>query len=147
MKLLEYRLRPKSDYLIIASWEKVYGLSSHWKNNLTFYEDELHFLATMFSQENYGEQEYKTMKQFLADLLVQVRSLLHQTDLHLTHLSRIIKNPAEINNSADLLFREEHNILEDNIYAFEQALRQTKERLFTLHVKKAGSVTRKIIPN
>jgi hypothetical protein len=142
MNLLEYRLRPKSDYIIIASWEKVYSLSAHWKNNLSFYEDELHFLAATLSlKENHGEQGYKTMKQLLADLLVQVRSLLHQTDLHLVHLGRFIKNPREADASGDLLFREEHNVLEDNIVAFEQALRQTKEKLFKLAGERVVAAT------
>jgi hypothetical protein len=56
-----------------------------------------------------------------------------QVDQHLAHLGKVIK---EAYNSEDLLFRQEHNVLEDNISAFIDSFRQTKQRLFKTVAKK-----------
>jgi hypothetical protein len=50
-----------------------------------------------------------------------------QTDQHLAHIGKIIK---EFDNNDDLLFRQEHNVLEDNIIAFERYFRDLKQKLF-----------------
>jgi hypothetical protein len=128
MKLLEYRLRPKSDYLMLAPWEELYRLTEQWKKDLSFYEDELQFLKDLVLLNSMkSDSSVAKLKELVNDSLTQLRLLIAQTDQHLGHLGRVIK---EADNREDLLFREEHDVLEDNINAFLQAFRLLKQKLF-----------------
>jgi len=128
MKLLEYRLRPGNDYLKLAPWEELFRLTEFWKKELAFYEEELHFFEDIIViNETDSDKDTQQLKQFIRDMFLQLRSLMIQTDQHLAHIGKIIK---ESDNNDDLLFREEHNVLEDNIIAFERSFRDLKQKLF-----------------
>jgi hypothetical protein len=141
MKLLEYRLRPKSDYLMLAPWEELYRLTEQWKKDLLFYKDELTFLDKLLTL--YGERsnpDTAKSRDLNNDAITQLRSLIKQTDQHLAHLGKIIK---QADNSEDLLFREEHNVLEDNINAFLESFQQQKRNLFRVVENFSGSTASK----
>ncbi|WP_121357453.1 hypothetical protein [Flavisolibacter nicotianae] len=127
MKLLEYRLRPKKDFLMVAPWQELYKLTEYWKNELGFYQDELQFLENLLTVYEGPDTEAPEFRQLLSDTRIQLHNLMIQTDTHLAHLGKIIK---EADNSDDLLFREEHDLLEDAINSFMAAFRQLKQRLF-----------------
>ena len=126
---------------MIAPWEELYRLTEQWKKDLSFYEDELHFFENLL--HIYGNQPDNTitlLKDLVNDSLIQLQSLMIQADQHLAHLGKIIK---ENDNSEDLLFREEHDILEDNINAFVQALFHLKQKLFAAIEQKMHEPARK----
>lgn len=127
MRLLEYRLRPKKDFLMVAPWQELYKLTEHWKDELSFFEEELQFLENLLTVYEGPDQEATEFRQLLNDTRIQLHALMIQTDTHLAHLGKIIK---EADNSEDLLFREEHNVLEDAINSFMTAFRQLKQKLF-----------------
>lgn len=127
MRLLEYRLRPKKDFLMVAPWQELYKLTEHWKDELGFFQDELQFLEKLLTVYEGLDTEAPEFRQLLNDTRIQLHALVIQTDTHLSHLGKIIK---EADNSEDLLFREEHNVLEDAINSFMTAFRQLKQKLF-----------------
>lgn len=127
MRILEYRLRPKKDFLMVAPWQELYKLTEHWKDELGFYQDELQFLENLLTVYEGPDTEAPEFRQLLNDTRIQLHALMIQTDTHLAHLGKIIK---EFDNSEDLLFREEHDLLEDAINSFMTAFRQLKQKLF-----------------
>lgn len=113
---------------MLAPWEELYKLTEQWKKDLSFYQEELNFLETLlFLYNSKPPANTEQLKQLIKDTSIQLKSLIIQADLHLAHLGKIIK---EVDNSEDLLFREEHDILEDNINAFVQSFRELKQKLF-----------------
>lgn len=141
MKLLEYRWRPGKDYLKVAPWEELFRLTEFWKNELAFYEEELHFFEDLVAiYESDSDKDMQQLKQLIGDTFLQLRSLMIQTDQHLAHIGKIIKE-ADLND--DLLFRDEHDVLEDNILAFEQSFRELKQKLFKTVGRKMNTVINK----
>jgi hypothetical protein len=129
MKLLEYRLRPKSDYLMLAPWEELYRLTEQWKKDLLFYKDELNFFEKLLRlYAKASTPGLVQLKERTTDTFAQLRLLDAQTDQHLAHLGKII---TQADNSEDLLFRTEHNVLEDNINAFLESFRLLKQNAFS----------------
>jgi hypothetical protein len=128
MKLLEYRLRPKRDYLMMAPWQELYELTEYWKKELAFYDEELQFFDNLVTIYEGPDGEALELRQLLIDTRVQLRNVKNQADTHLAHLAKVVR---DADNSEDILFREEHNVLEDNIHAFTGAFRQLKQKLFT----------------
>ena len=126
MKLLEYRLRPKRDYLMVAPWQELYELAEYWKEELVFYEEELGFFDSLLRRYEGPGQEAQELRQMLGDTRLQIRTLTNQADTHLAHVGKMVR---DADNSNDVLFREEHNVLEDNIYAFSGAFRELKQKL------------------
>jgi Zn-dependent M32 family carboxypeptidase len=127
MKLLEYRLRPKRDYLMVAPWQELYKLTEYWKEELAFYEEELQFFDNLVTLYEGPDRKAPELRQLLNDTRLQLRTLMNQADTHLAHLGKVVR---DADNSDDELFREEHNVLEDNIYALTGAFRQLKQKLF-----------------
>jgi hypothetical protein len=139
--LLEYRWRPEKDYLKLAPWEELFRRTESWKNELAFYEDELHFFEDLISlNETDSDKNIQQLKQSISDAFLQLKSLMIQTDQHLAHIGKIIK---ESDNNDDLLFREEHNVLEDNIIAFERFFRDLKQKLFKTVGKKRNPASKR----
>jgi hypothetical protein len=129
MKLLEYSLRPKSDYIMLAAWEDLYKLTEYWKKELEFYLDEVRFFDNLIGYYNTGEEsELNELVDLVKQTRAELRTIMVQTDEHLAHLGKVIK---EVNKKEDNLFREEHNVLEDNINAFTQAFRQLKNKIYS----------------
>ncbi|TCJ14590.1 hypothetical protein EPD60_11450 [Flaviaesturariibacter flavus] len=126
MKLLEYRLRPNRDYLTGAPWQELYSLTEYWKEELAFYEEELRFFDNLITRYEGRDQQGEALRQMLNDTRQQIRTLRDQADTHLDHVGKMVRNA---DNKDDGLFREEHNVLEDNIYAFIGAFRQLKQKL------------------
>ena len=127
MKLLEYRLRPKRDYLMVAPWQELYELTEYWKKELDFYEEELQFFDNLVTLYEGPDGEAPELRQLLNDSRLQISNLKNQAETHLAHLGKVVRDS---DNSDDGLFREEHNVLEDNIHAFADAFRQLKQKLF-----------------
>ena len=127
MKLLEYRLRPKKDYLMVAPWEELYELTEYWKEELAFYLEELQFFDNLVTVWEGPDREAPELRQMLDDTRLQLRTLMNQADTHLAHIGKVVR---EFDNSDDELFRDEHDVLEDNIHAFTVAFRQLKQKLF-----------------
>jgi len=127
MKLLEYRFRPKSEYIIKAPWKELYTLTEYWKKELSFYEEEILFYEKLVEAYNSDNSpKLAELSNMLRDAEGQLKAINAQTDEHLLHIKEILEKS---DNSQDLLFKEEHNVLEDNIAAFIKAFRQIRQSL------------------
>ena len=126
-KLIEFRYRPKDDFLIRASWEELYSLTSHWISELTFYADEILFFERLLKTHNsMKDPKLEEMDHMIIDMNVQLRSIVKQTDEHLNHIIQFLKG----NPDQAYLFREEHNVLEDTIVAFTKEFQTLRRTLF-----------------
>jgi hypothetical protein len=47
---MEFRSRPKSDYLQSAHWQELHALATHWKSDMNFFEDELRFIDLLIDK-------------------------------------------------------------------------------------------------
>jgi hypothetical protein len=125
----QFRYRPKSDYLMQATWQELYKLAEHWKSELQFYADELRFFGKLVSSyDGSSDPELVQVNRMIKDAGIQLKSISSQTEEHLKHIGQVLtgKSPGQ-----DMLFREEHNVLEDNIAAFIQAVRNLRIKLFS----------------
>ncbi len=135
MEQPEYRFRPKANYMMEATWQELYKLTEHWKNDLAFYEDEIRFFKKILSTyANQAGSKQEELTKRVEDADIQLKVFQKQTDEHLKHIAQFIKvldTGQEIENNEDYVFREEHNLLEDNIAVFTDVFWKLKKTVFT----------------
>ena len=134
MEQFEYRSRPKSNYIMEATWQELYKLAEHWKNELAFYKDEIRFFKKLSAKYNYIKNpKFEELKQRVDDAELQLKILHAQTEEHLKHITQFIKmlEEGQETDNEDHIFREEHNLMEDNIMAFANAFWQLRKAIFT----------------
>ena len=118
--MINYRNRPKGQYIQEASWQDLYKLTEEWKNNLDFQLFEIEFLQNLIKtyfvelldQENLDE--LRELQKDLYQYENQSKLLLENVDVHLSHIVKVIDEPFTFDASA---FRQEHELLEDNTSA------------------------------
>ncbi len=134
MEPFEYRLRPKSNYMMNASWQELYKLTEYWKTELAFYADEIRFFKKLLSTYNYTKHpNLEKINLIVEDAETQLKSIQKQIEEHLRHIAKFIKmlDEGQKTDNEDYVFREEHDVLEDNISAFIDASRKLKKTVFT----------------
>lgn len=133
--MTDFRIRPKTDFIQETDWQALYALTNHWKSDLLFYKDDLKFLHHLIDKyfiwitqkDNLNE-----VKKVGADIEEDTRkcnTLLEKTDDHLSHLAQFIENPAAKNPEN---FRDEHQVLEDEIARFVKKVRENRKQLFSV---------------
>jgi hypothetical protein len=142
-----FRNRPKDNYIHEASWEQLYVLTEHWKSDILFYKDDLRFLHHLI--DNYfmwlSKRENIDMVQEIEVNLLQVDkqcdALLEKLDKHLHHLAELIDDPFIF--VADT-FRNEHELLEDDMAQFVKDFRNNRKEVFLLteHIIEGGGLIR-----
>lgn len=129
MKLLEYRFRPKSDYYMQAPWQELYKRIEHLKREISFYEIEINFYIKLVIAFHHSEdQNLVKTEQLVKDAGEQVTNINSQIDEHLGHIAKFIEGG---DKTQDLLYREEHNLLEDTISSFINSFRDIRGKLFS----------------
>lgn len=138
-----FRNRPKDNYIHEASWEQLYALTEHWKIDILFYKDDLSFLHHLI--DNYflwlSKRENIDMMQEIEVNLLQVDkqcdALLERLDKQLHHLAELIDDPFIF--VADT-FRNEQELLEDNLAQFVKDFRNNRKKVFLLteHIIEGG---------
>ncbi|EPR72330.1 hypothetical protein ADIWIN_2500 [Winogradskyella psychrotolerans RS-3] len=142
-----FRNRPKDNYIHEANWEQLYVLTEHWKSDILFYKDDLRFLHHLIDnyflwlskRENIDLVQEIEVKLLLVDK--QSDALVERLDKHLHHLAELIDDPFVF--VADT-FRNEHELLEDDLAQFVKDFRNNRKEVFLLteHIIKRGGLIR-----
>ena len=132
---MEFRSRPKSNYLLDAEWQELHALTSHWQSDTVFFGDELRFIdllidkyfTSLVDKENIAVTKDVASK--LSDITKTYESLYKKVSEHLRHIENLMVDPFALDASA---FRHEHQMLEDELVAFVKSFRDIKHRVFQL---------------
>jgi hypothetical protein len=132
---MEFRSRPKSNYLLDAEWQELHALTSHWQSDIVFFGDELRFIdilidkyfTSLVDKENIAVTKDVAAK--LSDIRKTHESLYQKVLKHLRHIENLMVDPFALDASA---FRNEHQMLEDELVAFVKGFRDIKNRVFQL---------------
>ena len=132
---MEFRSRPKSNYLLDAEWQELHALTSHWQSDIVFFGDELRFIdilidkyfTSLVDKENIAVTKDVAAK--LTDIRKTHESLYQKVLKHLRHIENLMVDPFASDASA---FRNEHQMLEDELVAFVKGFRDIKNRVFQL---------------
>jgi hypothetical protein len=132
---MEYRLRPKSNFVNEANWQSLHSLSLHWQSDMIFYLGELRFLRKLVDKYFIWLLEDDSLEATLAQLKRMSKSENQAADIvtyikkHIKHIEKELKHPLVQN---DKPFRDEHSELEDLIAAFVRDFRLLKQKVFDL---------------
>lgn len=133
---MELRVRPKSDFLKLATWRELYVLTLYWKSDMDFYREELHFLRFLtdrYFKGNIKHEENIDEMKGLGDLLSKTqqwhRKVAQKIDLHLSHLKNFSENAL---TREEQLFRSEHEELEDHLFRFLRAFQRVKKHTYNI---------------
>jgi hypothetical protein len=132
---MEFRTRSKSNYLLDAEWHELHALTSHWKSDMIFFGDELHFIDLLFDKyftslvDPDHLETTKTVATRVSDIKKTCDALYQKVLMHLQHIENLMVNPFSLNAAA---FREEHATLEDELVAFIKNFKEVKRVLFEL---------------
>ena len=124
-----YRNRPKGDYLRDAKWQDLHELTDEWQGDLEFQLYEIDFLDSLIDtyfvkllvQENLDELRELQIDLYKAK--TQSEKLLERINKHLNHIGELLSKSSKID---DLVFRFEHERLEDDISQFMANQKVTK---------------------
>lgn len=132
---MEFRTRPKSNYLLNAEWQELHILTTHWKSDMDFFKDELRFINVLFDKyftalvdkNNIGRTKEVAVN--LANVQDRWDALAQRINKHLEHIQQLMMNPAATDASD---FRIEHGVLEDDLSEFTKMFRSVKNEIFQL---------------
>ena len=132
---MEFRTRPKSNYLLDAEWQELHALTSHWQSDIAFFGDELRFMELLIDRyfTSLVDQNHIAITKDVAAKLSHIKKIhdsLYQKVLkHLKHVENFMVNPFASDASA---FRNEHATLEDELVSFVKNFRDIKRSVFQL---------------
>lgn len=131
----DFRKRPQGDFIQQTDWEALYALTKHWRSDLLFYKDDLQFLHHLIdkyfiwiTKKDNLEDVQQVGTGILADSK-KCTALLEKVDTHLSHLTQLLKEPS---NTEAVIFRKEHQELEDEIANFIKTVRANRKELFVV---------------
>lgn len=131
----EFRYRPKDDYIQETNWESLYVLTEHWISDLRFYEDDLKFFRNLIDKyfiwinEKEHQLEVEKIRHAVIELSKRASEIQKKTLKHLGNLASIIKEP--FSHDSDK-FRDEHQVLEDEISDFIKTCRNQRKDVFAV---------------
>ncbi|MFD1094871.1 hypothetical protein [Salegentibacter chungangensis] len=130
-----FRERPKGAYIKEANLEELYVLTSHWKQDLEFYKNDLLFQKRLIdkyfiwiTRDDNLEAVENIVKNIRASQAV-CKDLLKQVKLHLSAIGKLLEDKDSADTKA---FRIEHESLEDKIAAFIKSFRKNKKEVFKI---------------
>ena len=134
-QMINYRIRPKGNYIKEANWEALYLLTENWKKDLEFYLFDIKFLEHLIENhftkllihENLDELRELQIEVF--ELKNQCEYLLQCIQTNLESISKII-NETYSHNTSD--FRIENEQLEDDIQEFINNQREIRRVAFSM---------------
>ncbi|MCF4101128.1 hypothetical protein L1I30_05585 [Gillisia sp. M10.2A] len=129
-----YRTRPKGQFIQEANWSELYTLTSHWKSDLEFYQDDARFLHHLIDKyfiwitKDENLKMVQNLKMNLEKVEKTCKDLLTKVAVHHLKLGKLIERTDE--NAR--LFRIEHEHLEDEIADFVKAFRANRKKVFNI---------------
>ena len=145
----DFRNRPKDNYIHEADWEQLYVLTEHWKSDLLFFRDDLRFLHHLIDKyflwisKKENIDKVRDIEVNLLEIDKQCDSLLEKTSKHLHHLAELIDDPFTYVSDK---FRDEHEILEDELAQFVKDFRKNRKEVFTIteHIIEGEALVRQL---
>ena len=134
----DLRYRPKSDYLKTATWQELYRLTEHWKNDMGFYGDELRFFHNvvdkyfMWMIADIHIELVQTMVKHIDKLDIEHDRLNKSIQRHFEHIESLFGKDSSHDEQR---FRNEHETLESEIEGFVNEFRKTKKEVFAMTEK------------
>jgi hypothetical protein len=125
----------ESDFLKDGPWDELYVLTQHWKSDLEFYRDDLHFLHNlvdkyfMWLTKTENLLSVKELKRGLANLKNQNADLLAKVGQHAIQLGNLIEN---IKKAHAGIVVTEHEHLEEEMAAFVKSFRKNRKEVFKI---------------
>ena len=130
-----YRSRPKGNYIQEATWQELYMLTENWKNDLEFYLLDIEFLERLvdtYLVKLLTNQNFDELRELQGELLErkkQCKKLLNYIQIHFSHIVDLIDNPIVYDA---LVFRAEHELLEEEISEFKIMLKAVRYTVFNM---------------
>lgn len=130
-----YRRRPKGNYIFDTDWSELYVLTKHWKSDLTFYKQDLQFLHNLLNKYFIWVTEAENLiavKEIGQNILNDKKSakqLIGRVEEHLAHIALAIDDPFKHDSR---IFRNEHQVLEDDIAIFYKTVRENRKKVFSI---------------
>lgn len=131
----DFRNRPKDNYIQEADWDQLYVLTEHWKSDLLFFLDDLRFLHHLIDtyflwiSKKENIDMVRDIEVNLLDIDKQCAALIEKTNKHLHHLAALVDDPFLYRSDK---FRNEHEILEDELAQFVKNFRANRKEIFTI---------------
>ena len=128
-----FRTRPNNDYLYTANWNEVYVLTEHWKSDMAFVADELHFLDDLISKYFIwltAEENVSKVQELVAQVhkLKERRNELEANiNRHLMHIEELMENAFSHDEHQ---FRDEHVKLEEEMTRLTNDFKNLKKQVF-----------------
>jgi hypothetical protein len=130
MKPMEYRFRPKGEYVMQASMQELYLLAEHYKKDLSFYIDEILFFEKLIANYNPSANvNLAKMDQLVKNAVLLLKNILAQIEEHLKHIAEVIQKEGD--SEMEPVLREEQLMMEDTLTTFADSFRTLKSALFT----------------
>jgi glutaredoxin 2 len=132
---MEFRTRPKSNYLLNAEWQELHILTTHWQSDMDFFKDEFRFMNVLFDKyftalvDKDNIEKTKQVAANLADVQDRRDALVQRINKHLEHIQQLMTDPFYHDAAS---FRTEHGVLEDDLTDFIKAFRNVKNEVFQL---------------
>lgn len=132
---MEFRTRPKSNYLLNAEWQELHILTTHWQSDMDFFKDEFRFINVLFDKyftalvAKDNIEKTKQVATSLADVQDRRDALAQRINKHLEHIQQLMINPTSHDATS---FRTEHGVLEDDLADFIKVFRNVKHEVFQL---------------
>ena len=129
----DYRNRPKGNFIQEASWQELYMLTESWKNDLELYSLDVKFLELLVDTYfvkllmNQNLDELRELQRELYKLNEQCENLLKLIKIHFTHIVDLIDEPLLYDA---LVFRTEHELLEEEISEFGRKIKAVRYAVF-----------------
>jgi hypothetical protein len=130
MKPMEYRFRPKGEYVMQAPMQEIYLLAEHYKKELSFLIDEIQFFEKLIATYNPSANvNLAKMDQLVKNASILLRNILAQIEEHLKHIDEVIQKTGE--SEVEAVLREEQLLMEDTLTTFADSFRTLKTALYT----------------
>lgn len=131
----DFRQRPRGTFIETAHWQELYILSKHWKSDLLFYKEDLQFLHRLINKyiiwltKSKNIEMVRRIENDVNRTRTTCKDLFEKVQAHLRLYEKIEKDKAHWD---DVVFRKEHEILEDELAEFVKEFRKNRKEVFKI---------------
>ena len=128
MKPMEYRFRPKGEYVMQAQMQELFLLAEHYKKEFSFYTDEILFYERLIATYNPSSNvNLAKMDQLVKNASMLLNNIIAQIEEHLKHIAEVIQKKGD--PDMEQVLREEQLLMEDTLSTFADSFRTLKNAL------------------
>ena len=127
---MEYRFRPKGEYVMQAPMQELFLLADHYKKEISVLIDEIQFFERLIATYNpTANVNLAKMDQLVKNAGMLLTNILAQIEEHLKHIAEVIQKEGD--SELEPVVREEQLMMEDTLTTFADSFRTLKTALFT----------------